>query len=378
MRQTGMRQTGRHKRRRRAQLAILGGATVVAAVGAAFAATLAGTSAAAVAVAPVNTQEPSISGTARVGNVLQGNRGSWTGAQTYSYRWVRCDPSGGAPDGSDCAPISGQTGTNYRVRAADRGFRLRFRVTATNADGSTTVASNATARVPSGSDDPVNTARPTISGSPVPGSRLQGSRGTWEGDDPMTFAFRWLRCDAQGNGCGEISGATDNDYTVQSADLTRTLRVRVTARNDDGTSTATSAQTAVVQAQAPAPSPGTSVPASSVPKGERLIVSDVRFSPNPVTSRTDPITVRVRVKDTRGLVIREALVFMRATPRVTSGLRVETQADGWATFQLVPNSNFPQPRSGFNVQFFIKAYRAGDPSLGGIAGYRLVQVRLAG
>jgi hypothetical protein len=30
------------------------------------------------------------------------------------------------------------------------------------------------------------------------------------------------------------------------------------------------------------------------------------------------------------------------------------------------------------VQFFLKAYRKGDPGLGGIAGYRLVQVRLAG
>jgi hypothetical protein len=30
------------------------------------------------------------------------------------------------------------------------------------------------------------------------------------------------------------------------------------------------------------------------------------------------------------------------------------------------------------VQFFVKAYRSGDPPLGGIAGYRLVQVRLAG
>jgi hypothetical protein len=69
---------------------------------------------------------------------------------------------------------------------------------------------------------------------------------------------------------------------------------------------------------------------------------------------------------------------MRATPRVTSGSRTPTDATGWATFQLVPNANFPQPRSGFNVQFFIKAYRQGDPPLGGIAGYRLVQVRLAG
>jgi hypothetical protein len=29
-----------------------------------------------------------------------------------------------------------------------------------------------------------------------------------------------------------------------------------------------------------------------------------------------------------------------------------------------------------NVQFFVKAYRSGDPPLGGLAGYRLVQVRV--
>jgi hypothetical protein len=69
---------------------------------------------------------------------------------------------------------------------------------------------------------------------------------------------------------------------------------------------------------------------------------------------------------------------MRATPRVVSGQTQATQADGFVTLTLVPNGLFPQPRSGFNVQFFIKASRKGDPGLGGIAGYRLVQVRLAG
>jgi hypothetical protein len=29
------------------------------------------------------------------------------------------------------------------------------------------------------------------------------------------------------------------------------------------------------------------------------------------------------------------------------------------------------------VQFFVKAYRSGDPALAGVAGYRLVQVRTA-
>ena len=50
--------------------------------------------------------------------------------------------------------------------------------------------------------------------------------------------------------------------------------------------------------------------------------------------------------------------------------------DGWVTYQLAPNANF-RVRSGYNVQFFVKAYRAGDPALAGVAGYRLVQVRTA-
>jgi hypothetical protein len=70
-------------------------------------------------------------------------------------------------------------------------------------------------------------------------------------------------------------------------------------------------------------------------------------------------------------------VFMRATPRVVQGQTLQTQGDGWVTLTLVPNRLFPQPRNGFNVQFFIKSSRPGDPGLGGIAGYRLVQVRLA-
>jgi hypothetical protein len=364
--------------RRRGFIA-LGFAAVVGAFLAAFAG-LAGSSVAAPHAPPVNTQEPSISGTARVGRVLQGDRGDWQNANSFAYRWMRCDPAGGAPDASDCAPISDATGTNYRIRAADTGFRIRFRVTASNADGSTVAASNPTARVQprSTSGAPVNTALPAISGTPAPGNRLQASRGSWSGDQPMTFGFRWIRCDAQGNDCGDIAGATENEYVVQTADLGRTLRVRVTARNDAGTRSATSAQTAVV-AQQPEPPSGNSVAVESLrAAGDRLTVSQVQFSPNPVTSRTAPITARVRVTNRDGRPVRGAMVFMRATPRVVQGQTLATGNDGWTTLTLVPNRLFPQPRSGFNVQFFIKGFRRGDPGLGGIAGYRLVQVRLAG
>ena len=338
---------------------------------------LSGSSVAAQLVAPVNTQEPSISGNARVGSVLRGDRGDWLGAQSFAHRWMRCDPDGGAPDASDCAPISEATGTNYRVRSADRGFRLRFRVTASNSDGSTVAASNPTARVTptAGSGAPANTSRPTISGTPVVGNRLQADRGQWSGDEPMTFAFQWLRCDTQGNDCASISGATRSQHDVQQADAGRTLRVRVTARNDDGRSQATSVQTAVVSQQ---PEPGSSVAVESLrASGDRLTVASVQFSPNPVTSRTAPITARVRVTNRDGRPVRGAMVFMRATPRVVQGQTSATGNDGSVTLTLVPNRLFPQPRNGFNVQFFVKAFRRGDPGLGGIAGYRLVQVRLA-
>jgi hypothetical protein len=102
----------------------------------------------------------------------------------------------------------------------------------------------------------------------------------------------------------------------------------------------------------------------------------VRFSPNPVTSRVQPITVRIQVTDTKGHLVRGALVFIRSTPRrTTGGDRQPTGSDGWVTYQLQPLPRFPAVNG--NVQFFVKAYRTGDPVLGGIAGYRLVQVGVA-
>ena len=89
--------------------------------------------------------------------------------------------------------------------------------------------------------------------------------------------------------------------------------------------------------------------------GDRLVVASVNFTPNPVTSRTAPITARVKITARGGRPVSGASVFMRATPRVVEGQTQTTGADGFVTLTLVPNNTFPQPRSGFNVQFFIKA-----------------------
>jgi hypothetical protein len=81
--------------------------------------------------APRNTSPPTISGTAKVGQRLTAENGTWTGDPTsFSYAWQECDA-----DTSSCATIVGATGKTYGVQANDVGFRLRVRVTARNANG---------------------------------------------------------------------------------------------------------------------------------------------------------------------------------------------------------------------------------------------------
>ena len=338
---------------------------------------------AAPAAAPKNTAEPKISGRAEQGRTLSASRGSWSGTQplSYTYQWVRCGSDGGRPDGGDCSIVSEATNRDLRLGSSDVGSRMRVRVTATNGEGSSTAASNPTATVVG---PPVNTALPFPRGAMVVGQVVTADPGTWTGMSPISFSYRWLRCNSAGGECLTISGGASRNYRVGSDDVGHKLRFNTTARNSLGSTTVLSTESAIVSEPLPSgaiklPSGETSIPASSVPANQRLIVSQVQFSPNPVRSRNQVITVRVRTKDTRGFVVRDALVFVRSTPRVTTGGdRQITTTDGWVTYQLVPNGNFPQPRNGFNVQFFVKAYRSGDPGLGGIAGYRLVQVRLAG
>lgn len=344
------------------------------------------------ASAPVNTGEPRITGTTQQGQTLTASSGSWTGQQpiTFAYRWVRCGTDGGLPDGSNCQQLNA-TSQTYVLGSDDVGQRLRVRVTASNSVGVETVASNATAvvRASTTAGRPVNTIEPRVTGNLVAGQTLTTTGGSWAGATPITLSYQWVRCGTDGGNplgtnCTTIGGATRATYTLTTADVGRRLRARVTARNSVGTTQAASNPTAVVQSAGPAgivtlPNGERSIPVTSVPANERLVVSNVQFVPNPVRSRTAPIQVRIRVKDTRGYVVRDARVFIRPTPLVTTGAdNAATATDGWVTYTLTPRFSFPQPRTGFNVQFFVKAYRAGDPGLAGVSGTRLVQVALAG
>jgi hypothetical protein len=360
---------------------------------------------------PSNTVEPSITGTTTVGRILFASVGTWSGVTplTFAYQWARCGGDGGSPDGSNCTSISGATTSSYIPSSEDVGSRLRVRITASNSLGVQTVASNATPAIQATSTTttpvaqaPRNTLPPSIIGSAAVGSTLTVTTGVWTGTTPLLYSYQWRRCDADGGSatgsdCPEITGATGTQYAATAADLGRRLRVQVTARNTLGTATAASGPTAQVQAagsgSTPTPTPtppanlppgairlpaGTySIPATSVAPPERLVAGTFAFVPGTVRTRARPLVLRVRVLDTRGYAVRDALVFVRSTPLVTSSPgEVRTGRDGWARVSMTLRPDFPL--DGKSVQFMIRVRKQSDNLLAGVSNRRLVQVSTAG
>lgn len=326
--------------------------------------------------APTNTKEPFIASQylVKVGSKLQGNKGTWSGSEpiTYTYQWLRCNDNA-----QSCTKIGGATETDYTIVKADVGHTIKFQVTAKNSDGKSTATSNATQQIQGKAGAPQATSPPVITGTPTVGQTLSATNGNWNGAKPITFTIKWQRCNSAVTSCTDL-GHTGPSYRLVNADAGNRIRTKVTASNSEGKSTALSVPTGIVQPQSGGGGGGGSGNVVDVkdvgPAGERLVVDKVVFNPNPVTSRNVPINVTITVKDTNGKLVKGALVFFRSTPVVASiPTDAPTGSDGTVRYTIHPEGDFPI-KNGYSVQFFVKAYRQGDPSLAGISGTRLVQV----
>ena len=348
-----------------------------------------------VTVPPVNTAPPTISGQAFQGKVLTAGTGTWTSPTTITsaYQWRSCDSSGGG-----CSNIDKATGATYTLGSSDVGHRLRVAVTATNADGSTEAVSDPSATVVDPAI-PVNTSLPTISGTPREGQSLTASEGSWTSSTPVTTGFVWTRCGSSGSGCITVAGATSRTYTLTSIDVGRTLRVTATATNSAGQATASSNPTGVVTAAAAAATsvvatPKTVTEAKALPKGAitlrdgrisirassvllpaRLAISSVKLSQNPVDS-PKPFTARFRVTDTRGYVVRNALVRVRALDAdwIEPLEELRTGRDGFVLFRIRPTDELPLDAK--RLALVIDAHKAGEKLGRGVSARRVVKLRL--
>ncbi len=194
---------------------------------------------------PANSLAPTIAGEAAEGETLSATDGTWSGSPLhYTYRWQRCDAAG-----EECEEVEGARGQTYTPGSSDVGESLRVLVTASNAGGSATEASEATSAVVAATE-PSNTALPAISGTALDGSTLSASPGTWSGT-PASYAYQWESCDASGEACAPIEGAEEAEYQLGDGDVGTTLRVVVTATNAAGSAQATSSASTTVGSEPP-------------------------------------------------------------------------------------------------------------------------------
>ena len=126
-------------------------------------------------------------------------------------------------------------------------------------------AANGTLIVPAGSkliayrtagaitDPPADDSLPSIDGDPEAGQLVAADVGIWSGL-PSSYAYKWELCNAAGANCGDIGGAVDSTYTPTADEDGSTLRVKVTATNDNGSSSEIESDATDAISEGPPPS----------------------------------------------------------------------------------------------------------------------------
>jgi hypothetical protein len=222
---------------------------------------------------------------------------------------------------------------------------------------------------------PTNKTLPTVTGTPESGQTLTATHGTWNGT-PTSFSYAWSRCDATGNACAGIAGATAKIYTVTDTDVGHTLRVTVTARNADGAGHATSAPTGIVSTNGCPPGTGP-VPIASLAPPARLMIGNESISPS-VTRSTRMIHIRLQVTACNGRPVEGATVFASPIPynqfKAESGA---TAADGTTTLSETRQSGFPVSRHQGLLAVLVRASKPGESALAGVSTVRLVSFRVS-
>ena len=237
--------------------------------------TLTSEATAAVAAKPNSpaTGQPTISGTAQVGETLTADTSAIADEDglenaSFSYQWIR-------NEGSTDTDVSGATGQTYILGADDKGKTVKVQVSLTDDEGnSETLTSASTAAVVASPNSPA-TGIPTIGGTAQVGQTLTAdTSGIADNDglDNVSYNYQWTA------GGSDIPGATGSSYTLTASEQGQTIQVQVSFTDDGGNDESlTSAATDAVAAK---PDPLTVTlennPASH--DGQAVFTFELRFS----------------------------------------------------------------------------------------------------
>jgi hypothetical protein len=266
---------------------------------------------------PANTSPPTISGTAAIGSQLTGSTGTWSpSSKIGGVQWHRCDSSG---DG--CAAIGGATASTYTVATSDVGFTIRFAVTGTNNNSSTTAWSAPTALVaPAPAPAPLH----SVSESVVGGSTLSGSvswtASTSDAPTKVDFSIdgvlKWTEIQAPYVYNGD--GNTLDTKTLSNGGHTLSVK----ASYPDGTTASASASVTV-----------SNTISTSAPTATGILRTGNTYATSTNYNRYDYVIVGRGDAAIAGGLMSKSLVYMSAAdinPNLDAGVSyTQASANGW-------------------------------------------------
>ena len=194
------------------------------------------------------TGEPTISGTAQVGQMLTASTSDISDSDglanaIFTYQWI-------ANDGTEDTDIQDATGSTYTLAAADEGKTIKVRVSFTDDGGNQETRTSAVTVAVAAIPNSAATGEPTISGTAQVGQMLTASTSDISDSDGLAnaiFTYQWIAND--GTEDTDIQDATGSTYTLAAADEGKTIKVRVSFTDDGGNQeTRTSAVTVAVAA----------------------------------------------------------------------------------------------------------------------------------
>jgi hypothetical protein len=193
---------------------------------------------------PTVSSTPTFTSNLYVGGTATIDRGTWStaGNTTYLYQWQRCS----SQSITACLNIAGATNPSYPVSQSDLNQYLRVAVTAINEVGGSTIYSGFSAQV-AATAPPVNTNTPIVSGSPFETSPVSVvSKGQWSNIEESKLVIQWQICTTTIS-CNDIPSATSPIYTATSADIGKTIRVKIIAPYSQKNVEAFSNQTSIIK-----------------------------------------------------------------------------------------------------------------------------------
>lgn len=166
----------------------------------------------------------------RLGETLYVQHGKWTGDATIVDQWERCDPMHIDPETgkATCTEVPGAAGALYKLKAADVGYELSLKETATNQTGSASVQTAISPQIV----PPlvIGTEGAGYKGAAVVGQTIEAQSGIYSTPIlPITTTYEFLRINPEAAPT-VLQNGESNRYTLIGEDEGHQIEIKMVGK----------------------------------------------------------------------------------------------------------------------------------------------------